>query len=131
VKGLKDAELKMATGIVLEIAKGRGRSSDARAEALKSCRAVLADLEGPAREQATASAARADRATIPRPGAGCRADLDAAPLLIRSPYGTQPVPRITSSPLGPRSRQGGRGLPRSSSTIPGTGVARVASPGGA
>ena len=62
-KGLKDDELKMATGIVLEIAKGRGRSSDARAEALKSCRAVLADLEGPAREQATASAARADRAT--------------------------------------------------------------------
>jgi hypothetical protein len=43
VKGLKDAELKMAAEIVFEIAKGRGRSFDTRAMALKLCRAALVD----------------------------------------------------------------------------------------
>jgi hypothetical protein len=43
VQGLKDAELKMAAEIVLEIAKGRGRSFDTRAAALKLCRAALTD----------------------------------------------------------------------------------------
>jgi hypothetical protein len=43
VKGLKDAESKMAAQIVLEIAKGRGRQFDTRAAALKLCRAALTD----------------------------------------------------------------------------------------
>jgi len=43
VKGLKDVELRMAVEIALEIAKGRGRPFDARAAALKLCRAALAD----------------------------------------------------------------------------------------
>jgi hypothetical protein len=43
VKGLKDAELKMAAEIAMEIAKGRGPSFDVRATALAFCRAALAD----------------------------------------------------------------------------------------
>jgi hypothetical protein len=43
VKGLKDAELKMAAEIVMEIAKGRRRQFDGHAAALKLCRAALAD----------------------------------------------------------------------------------------
>ena len=42
-KGLKDAELKMAAEIAMEIAKGRGRSFDVRAKALAFSRAALAD----------------------------------------------------------------------------------------
>jgi hypothetical protein len=43
VKRLEDAELKMAAEIAAEIAKGRGRSFDARATALAFCRAALVD----------------------------------------------------------------------------------------
>jgi hypothetical protein len=43
VKGLKDAELKMAAEIAMEMAKGRGRSFDTRATALAFCRAALVD----------------------------------------------------------------------------------------
>ena len=43
MKGLKDAELKMAAEIVTEIARGRGRSFNRHAAALTLCRAALAD----------------------------------------------------------------------------------------
>jgi hypothetical protein len=39
VKGLDDAELKMAAEIAMEVGKGRGRSFDTRATALALCRA--------------------------------------------------------------------------------------------
>ena len=44
MKGLKDAELKIAAEIVLEIAEGRGRQVDKHAAALMLCRSALADL---------------------------------------------------------------------------------------
>jgi len=43
MKPLEDAELRMAAEIVAQMAKGRGRSFDARATALMLCRAALAD----------------------------------------------------------------------------------------
>jgi hypothetical protein len=69
VKGLKDAELKMAAEIVLEIAKGRGRSFDKRAAALTLYRAALADQAFRAR--LTEVHRRLDGSAPARNRAGC------------------------------------------------------------